>query len=76
MALKSGLTGAETARTIIQAKSLFNVTVQSIQGQLTDNYNPGSKTLNLSQGVYGSRSIAASAIAAHEMGHALQDAYS
>ena len=72
--LKSGLSGAETARTIISKKSLFNVTVRSTEGNLTDNYNPSSKALNLSQGVYGSRSIAAAAIAAHEMGHALQDA--
>ncbi len=74
VALKSGLTGADTARTIINQKGLYNVTVHSIAGNLTDNYNPSAKTLNLSQGVFGARSIAASAIAAHEMGHALQDA--
>lgn len=74
VALKSGLSGADTAREIINRKGLFNLKINSVSGNLTDNYNPSSKTLNLSSGVYGSRSIAASAIAAHEMGHALQDA--
>ena len=74
VALRSGLSGADTAREIINRKGLFNVKVQSVAGNLTDNYNPSSKTLNLSQGVYAARSIAASAVAAHEMGHALQDA--
>lgn len=74
VSLRSGFSGSETAHEIIQKKGLYNVKVRSVSGNLTDNYNPSSKTLNLSSGVYSSRSVAAAAIAAHEMGHALQDA--
>lgn len=69
-----GLTGAEVARRILDNNGLYNVTIQPIGGKLTDNYNPTTKILSLSEGVYASNSISAIAIAAHECGHAIQDA--
>lgn len=69
-----GLTGAEVARKILDNNGLYNVTIQPIGGKLTDNYNPSTKILSLSEGVYSSDSISAIAIAAHECGHAIQDA--
>lgn len=70
---RSGLTGAEAARRLIYNGGLSGVQIQGIGGQLTDNYDPRSKVLNLSQGVANSPSVAAVAIAAHELGHAMQD---
>ncbi len=70
----SGLTGAQAAQRLISTGNLYGVKIQGIAGNLTDNYNPRDKTLNLSQGVVNSPSVAAVAIAAHELGHALQDA--
>jgi Zn-dependent membrane protease YugP len=70
---RSRFTGAQAAERLIQRGSLYGVRVESIQGQLTDNYNPRDKVLRLSQGVYNSNSVAALAIAAHELGHAMQD---
>jgi Zn-dependent membrane protease YugP len=70
----SGLTGAQAAQRLISTGNLYGVKVQGIAGNLTDNYDPRNKTLNLSQGVVNSPSVAAVAIAAHELGHALQDA--
>ncbi len=67
------LTGAEAAQRLIQAGGLYGVQVEPIQGNLTDNYDPRTKNLRLSQGVYQSSSVAALAIAAHELGHAMQD---
>jgi Zn-dependent membrane protease YugP len=70
---RSGLTGTEAARRLIYNGGLSGVQIQGIGGQLTDNYDPRSKVLNLSQGVANSPSVAAVAIAAHELGHAMQD---
>ena len=69
-----GLTGADVARLMLQQNGITDVTVQSVRGRLTDHYNPADKTINLSEAVYGSASIAACAVAAHETGHAIQDA--
>jgi Zn-dependent membrane protease YugP len=68
------LSGAAAARYILDSAGLQNVAVEPIAGQLTDHYDPSAKVLRLSEGVYGSRSAAAVGIAAHEAGHALQDA--
>jgi len=70
----SGLTGAQAAQRLISTGNLYGVKVQGISGNLTDHYDPRNKTLSLSQGVVNSPSVAAVAIAAHELGHALQDA--
>jgi uncharacterized protein len=69
-----GMTGAEVARVILDRNGLKDVIIQPIQGNLTDNYNPRDLSLNLSEGVYNSRSVAAIAVAAHESGHAIQHA--
>ena len=69
-----GLTGADVARLMLQQNGITDVTVQSVRGRLTDPYNPADKTINLSEAVYSSASIAACAVAAHETGHAIQDA--
>lgn len=69
----SGLTGVEVARRILAGASLSEVTVQVIDGELSDNYDPRSKTLNLSPAVAAGRSVASEAVVAHEIGHALQD---
>lgn len=70
----ASLSGAAAARHILDAAGLQNVGVEQIPGQLSDHYDPRAKVLRLSQAVYGSRSTAAVGIAAHEAGHALQDA--
>jgi uncharacterized protein len=70
----SGLTGHQTAQRLISTGNLYGVQVQGTAGQLTDHYDPRNKTLYLSQGVANSPSVAAVAISAHELGHALQDA--
>jgi len=70
----SGLTGAQAAQRLISTGNLYGVQIQGVGGNLTDHYDPRNKTLNLSQGVVNSPSVAAVAIAAHELGHALQDA--
>ena len=69
-----GMTGADVARMMLSQYGITDVTVQSVEGKLTDHYNPQDKTVNLSEGVYGSASIAACAVAAHETGHAIQHA--
>lgn len=69
----TGMTGAEAAKRILQSQGIYDVTVQSVRGSLTDHYNPTNKTLNLSESVYGSNSVAAIGVAAHECGHAIQD---
>lgn len=68
------ITGAETARFILDSKGLSDVPVEPVSGELTDHYDPRSRTLRLSTPVYGGRSVAALGIAAHEAGHALQHA--
>jgi len=70
----SGLTGAQAAQRLISSGNLYGVKVQGIAGDLTDHYDPRDKTLSLSQSVINSPSVAAVAIAAHELGHAMQDA--
>ena len=67
-----GLTGAQMARIMLDDNGLGDISIQPIKGTLTDNFHPLKKTIFLSEGVYGSASIAAIAIAAHETGHALQ----
>ena len=69
----TGMTGAQVAQTILRSQGIYDVTVQSVAGQLTDHYDPRSKTVNLSQAVYGQSSVAAIGVAAHECGHAIQD---
>lgn len=68
----SGMTGAEAAERILHAAGIYDVSVQHISGNLTDHYHPGKKTLNLSDSVYNSTSVAAIGVAAHEVGHAIQ----
>ncbi len=70
----SGVTGAEAAERILRQAGIYDVSVQRIAGNLTDHYDPSSKTLRLSDSVYGSTSVAAVGVAAHECGHAIQDA--
>jgi len=70
----SGLNGAETARRILQIHGIQNVSVEAIQSFLGDHYDPRDKVLRLSPDVYNGRSLAALGIAAHEVGHAIQDA--
>jgi uncharacterized protein len=71
---RDGITGAEVARRLLNAKGLQDVTIESTPGILSDHYDPRAKTLRLSQQVYYTPSVAAAGIAAHEAGHALQDA--
>lgn len=72
--LLSGLTGQEVAERMLKDNNIYDVQVISVEGQLTDHYNPANKTVNLSPDVYYSRSVAAAAVAAHECGHAVQHA--
>lgn len=69
----TGMTGAEAAKRILNSQGIFDVTVQPVRGQLTDHYDPRTKTVNLSEAVYGQTSVAAVGVAAHECGHAIQD---
>ena len=69
----TGMTGAEAAKRLLQSQGIYDVTVRPVRGQLTDHYDPRTKTVNLSESVYGSTSIAAVGVAAHECGHAIQD---
>jgi Zn-dependent membrane protease YugP len=71
---RSRVSGAETARRILQSSPASNVTVERAKGRLSDHYDPRKKVLRLSEGVFDSRSISALGIAAHEAGHAVQDA--
>lgn len=72
----SGLSGREIAERMLQDNGIYDVQVMSVPGKLTDHYNPGNRTVNLSPEVYGGRSAAAAAVAAHECGHAIQHARS
>ncbi len=72
--LTKDLTGAEVARLMLADNGIHDVQVVSVEGQLTDHYNPASKTVNLSQDVFHGRNAAATAIASHECGHAVQHA--
>ena len=68
----SGMTGAQAAERILHSAGIYDVTIRHISGSLTDNYNPVKKTLNLSDAVFNSTSVAAVSVAAHECGHAIQ----
>ena len=71
---RCGMTGAEAAKRLLNSQGIYDVTVRRVPGKLTDHYAPRNKTVNLSESVYGSTSIAAIGVAAHECGHAMQDA--
>ncbi len=72
--LRIGLSGQEIAEKMLRDNSIYDVRVQSVEGMLTDHYNPQDKTVNLSSDVFYGRSVAAAAVAAHEVGHAVQHA--
>lgn len=69
----SGMTGAEAAKRLLHSQGIYDVTVQAVRGNLTDHYDPRTKTVNLSEAVYSQTSVAAIGVAAHECGHAMQD---
>lgn len=70
---RSRMTGAQAAQRLINTGRLYDVNVEAVSGRMTDHYDPRHKVLRLSEGVYQSASVASVAIAAHELGHALQD---
>ena len=72
--LPNGMTGAEVAQKMLRDHGIYDVQVVPTRGMLTDHFNPQTKTVALSEGVYASRSVAAAAVAAHECGHAVQHA--
>jgi uncharacterized protein len=72
--LQNGMSGKEIAEKMLADNGIYDVKVISVEGQLTDHYNPADKTVNLSEGVYNQRNAAAAAVAAHECGHAVQHA--
>src|SRR5690554_2221653 len=72
--LSNGMSGAEIATKMLHDHGIYNVKVISTPGRLTDHYNPMDKTVNLSEAVYNQRNAAAAAVAAHEVGHAVQHA--
>ncbi len=69
---RSGLTGAGAAQAVLRANGVFDVTIERVQGKLTDHFDPKAKVIRLSQDVYDSPSVAAVGVAAHEAGHAAQ----
>lgn len=74
MPLSSGMSGADIAQKMLHDNNIYDVKIISVEGQLTDHYNPADKTVNLSAEVYYGRSVAAAAVSAHECGHAVQHA--
>jgi Zn-dependent membrane protease YugP len=74
MPLTSGMSGAQIAEKMLHDNNIYDVQIISVEGQLTDHYNPANRTVNLSPEVYHGRSVAAAAVAAHECGHAVQHA--
>lgn len=74
MQLSNGMSGKEVAEKMLNDNGIYDVKVISVSGQLTDHYNPANKTVNLSDSVYNERNAAAAAVAAHEVGHAVQHA--
>jgi Zn-dependent membrane protease YugP len=74
VSFKGNMTGAQVAAKMLHDNGIYDVTIQSVEGKLTDYYNPFDKTVNLSPEVYNGVSVASAAIAAHECGHALQHA--
>jgi len=75
-ALSNGMSGAEIAQKMLEDHGIYDVRIESVAGKLTDHYNPANKTVNLSPEVYAGRSVSAAAVAAHEVGHAVQHAQS
>ena len=73
---RSGMTGAQAADRILKSAGLYEVRIEHMAGSLTDHYDPRTKVLRLSDSVYGSASVAAIGVAAHECGHAIQDDHS
>ena len=71
---RSGMTGAQAAQKLLHSQGIYDVAIQRVSGKLTDHYDPRNKTLNLSDAVYASTSVAAVGVAAHECGHAIQHA--
>ena len=71
--IKSNLTGAEAAREILKRNNLGNININQVEGNLSDHYDPKKKVLNLSSDVYSNNTISAVGVAAHEVGHAVQD---
>jgi uncharacterized protein len=72
--LDNGMSGKEVAEKMLRDNGIYDVKVESVEGQLTDHYNPVNKTINLSQDVFIGRNVSAAAVAAHETGHAVQHA--
>jgi Zn-dependent membrane protease YugP len=72
--LQNGMTGAQIAQKMLSDNGITDVEVISVKGQLTDHYNPSNRTVNLSESVYSQQNAAAAAVAAHEVGHAVQHA--
>ncbi len=72
--IDNGMSGKDVAERMLHDNGIYDVRVESVQGHLTDHYNPQTKTINLSNEVYNGRSISAAAVAAHECGHAVQHA--
>ena len=72
--LSNGMSGAEIAQKMLNDHGIYDVKIESVSGKLTDHYNPANKSVNLSPDVYSGRSVAAAAVAAHEVGHAVQHA--
>ena len=72
----TGMTGAEVARRVLDANGLNDVPVNAVQGELSDHYDPRTRSVNLSEPVYGAATISSTAVAAHECGHAIQHARS
>ncbi len=72
MRSRTNMTGAQAAQRVLNSAGIYDVRIQHVAGELTDHYNPRNKTLNLSDSVYGSTSVAAVGVAAHECGHAIQ----
>lgn len=72
--VRTGMTGAEAARRIMELNGIYDVRIERVSGNLTDHYDPGNKVLRLSDNVYSSSSVSAVGVAAHETGHAIQHA--
>ena len=70
---RTGMTGADAARRLLNSQGIYDVSIEGVAGNLTDHYDPRSKTLRLSESVYQSSSVSAIGVAAHECGHAIQD---
>ena len=74
VASRSGMTGAQAARRLMELNGIYDVSIERVSGNLTDHYDPSKKVLRLSDSVYSDTSVAAIGVAAHETGHAIQHA--